>query len=277
MSSYRPLGQFTQYFLDDGRVNAGGQVAFYETDLTTPKVTYSDPGLTTPNPNPVPLDAAGRPQNDIWGSGQYGAVLKDAAGVVLETRNHIQSGADAGFVIPPLETGKFLTNDGSNVAWDVVEQVPDPSGHSGNVLYSDGSLAYWGPLPGTPTPTQPDIVVGEKSFQAGTSDNANKFLILMGSDTAPASGSSSTSKSVSFAEEFTTLLGVFTEITATSYNTVGFFASTGVTGKSTTGFTFNAQVSAHQGGSGHDANINSSVPFDWVAFGIKNVVPPVGG
>ena len=46
MASFRPLGQFVQYFLADGSVNAGGSITFYQTDLTTLKNTYSDPGLT---------------------------------------------------------------------------------------------------------------------------------------------------------------------------------------------------------------------------------------
>lgn len=271
MSSYRLLGQFTQYFLDDGRVNAGGSISFYETDLTTPKTTYSDPDLTTANPNPVPLDAAGRPQNDIWGDGQYGAVLKDKGGVTLETRNHIQSGADAGFVIPALETGKFLTNDGSNLLWDDVGQVPDPSGFSGDVLYSDGSLSYWGPLPDAPTPESPDIVVGTKSFQAGTTDNANKYYTQWGTATAPASGAAQTTQSVTFDEEFSSA----PVVVITPYASVqsGGNVVTAMTAAPTaTGFTATFDVAE---GSGASPSITNAVPFCWVAIGIKNVVPPV--
>jgi len=273
MSSYRLLGQFTQYFLNDGRVNAGGSIAFYETNLTTPKITYSDPDLTTANPNPVPLDAAGRPQNDIWGDGQYGAMLKDAGGVTLETRNHIQSGADAGSVIPPLEVGKFLTNDGSNLSWDGIAQIPDPTGESGNVLYSDGTLAYWGALPGTPTPTAPDIVVGTKSFQAGTTANANKFYMQWGTATAPASGAHQTTQAVAFDEAFTSP-PVVTITPYASTQAGGNVVSAMTSAPTATGFTATFDVAE---GSGAPSGITNAVPFCWVAIGIKNIVPPVGG
>ena len=85
MASYRPLGQFNQYFLNSGAVNNGGSITFYETDLTTLKATYSDDGLTIVNSNPVLLDSAGRLSTDVWGSGNYGAVIKDRLGTVIET------------------------------------------------------------------------------------------------------------------------------------------------------------------------------------------------
>ena len=46
--------------------NALGLVEFRETDLTTPKDTYSDSALTIPNTNPVVLDTGGRPTDPIY-------------------------------------------------------------------------------------------------------------------------------------------------------------------------------------------------------------------
>lgn len=46
--------------------NAGGFVEFRETDLTTLQDTYSDSTLQTLNPNPIELDADGRPPDPIY-------------------------------------------------------------------------------------------------------------------------------------------------------------------------------------------------------------------
>src|SRR5690606_22439540 len=134
MSTFRILDQAPQYLLPDGKVNAGGSITFYETDLTTPKLTWSDPEQTTPNPNPLPLDAAGRTQYDVWGEGEYGAVMRDAAGVTIWTRNNVRVAGDANQEIPALVAGQFLTNDGSNLQWAPVREVPDPTGSNGQVL-----------------------------------------------------------------------------------------------------------------------------------------------
>ena len=272
MAAYRPLGQFNQYFLSDGAVNNGGSITFYATDLTTLKDTYSDIGLTVVNTNPVVLDSSGRLSTDVWGSGDYGAVIKDRSGAVIETRNNIQSGSGATSTIPALVNSEFLTNDGSSLIWQAITQVPDPTGYAGDVLYSDGTLSYWGALPITPTPPSPDIVVTSTSFRGGVSSNTSKFFIQTGSDTAPASGASSTSKAITFGTPFTTLLGAYAMVTNTTFNTVGFLAALAVTSKTTNGFVLNINVPAHQGGSGQDANIIGSVTFDWVAFGLITVV-----
>lgn len=184
MASFRPLGQFIQFFLNDGSVNAGGTVTFYQTDLTTLKNTYSDPGLTVLNSNPVTLDAAGRPSTDIWGSGVYGAVLKDANGVTIQTLNNIQSGADPGLAIPALVASDFLTNDGSNLLWQAIRQVPDPTGQAGKLLGTDGTLALWQTVASLGIP----VVTTD-----GVSLTVSGKKFVWGSGTLPASGSNTTS------------------------------------------------------------------------------------
>src|SRR4051812_48677100 len=57
---------------------AGGSIATYIVSTSTPKPTYTDPGLTALNENPIRLDAAGRCV--MWGDGQFRLVLRDAAG-----------------------------------------------------------------------------------------------------------------------------------------------------------------------------------------------------
>lgn len=265
MASYRPLGQFNQYFLNDGTVNAGGSITFYETDLTTLKDTYSDPLLSTVNSNPVLLDSAGRLSTDVWGSGNYGAVIKNSSGTVIETRNNIQSGAGTGQSIPSLATGQFLTNDGSNLLWQDILQVPDPTDFSNYVLYSDGTIAYWGSL-ALPTP---DIVVStdDKSFQAGTSDNTSKFLLLMGTDTAPASGTYTTTKAITFPTTFATCIHASAQ-PQTNSNPGGPMVSYPSAAPTPSGVTFVFDVAE---GNPSQSNIVNNVPFSWFAIGFITV------
>jgi hypothetical protein len=269
MASYRILGQFRQFFLDDGTVNDGGSIAFFETDLTTPKTTYSNPGLTIPNTNPVQLTADGRLASDVWGDGEYGAELRDALGVILETDNNIQSGADPGLVIPALVAGAFLTNDGSNLQWDndvAAQLLPDMTGEAGNILYTDGSISYWDSPPEIPIPEDPTIVITANSIKITDSDG-NIILEQWGTGSASASGTKVTSVAVVYPvpysvapiPQITTTCGYITQA-----NTVQ--PTVSVTNHSTTGFT--VQFSTQTGESNGDNNIISPVTFGWHVIGL---------
>lgn len=262
MPAYRILGQFRQFFLDDGRVNDGGSIKFFETDLTTLKTTYSDKGLTIPNPNPVPLDAAGRLLVDCWGDGSYGSEMMDADGVILDTLDFIQSGETAGQAIPSLSAGKFLTNDGSNLLWQTIIEVPDPTSMDGNVLYSDGVGAYWGPLPSIPEPPAPDVESTAALFRVGN------FAWQFGTATIPATTNRTSSITATFPLPFQNIQYVnFTS----SVTDMGSFQA-GAT-QSVTGVVYGSPAtsailtlnSADDGGDGR--NITVPVPVQWAAYG----------
>lgn len=70
----------------DGVPYAGGQLFFYLTGTSTPTPTYQDQNLTTPNSNPVILDASGNIGN-IWlnPSVVYKVVLEDSNGDLIWT------------------------------------------------------------------------------------------------------------------------------------------------------------------------------------------------
>ena len=70
-----------QYSDGNGVPLPGATLDFFQPGTTTPKNTFSDSGLTTPNPNPVVADSAGV-MPDIWLDGTYKVVLKNAGGVV---------------------------------------------------------------------------------------------------------------------------------------------------------------------------------------------------
>lgn len=62
---------------------SGGKVYFYAAGTATPKDTYTDNTLGTANPNPVVLDSRG--EADIYLSGDYKIILKDADEVEIWT------------------------------------------------------------------------------------------------------------------------------------------------------------------------------------------------
>src|ERR1700748_296470 len=64
------------YYVDkNGKPLAGGKVFYYQPGGTTPKTTYQDINLTTPNSNPVILDGSG--MELVWGTGIYRQVVQD--------------------------------------------------------------------------------------------------------------------------------------------------------------------------------------------------------
>lgn len=196
MASFRLFGQFPQFLLDSGEVNSGGFISTYENDLTTPKLTYSDPALTIPNELEIQLDAYGRPSTDIWGDGVYGAVLETNAHVEIATANNIQSGTDPGVEIPALDAGKFLTNNGTLLQWQAINQVPDSTGLGTNVvLYGDNNGgSQWLELP---TPEELPITNTTTYVIIGT------LKILWGTGTVPAAPSAKTaSVSITFPSAF---------------------------------------------------------------------------
>lgn len=171
---------------------AGGQLAFYDLGTTTPKGTWSDPGLTVPNTNPVQLDSAGRSDVNIWLDGGYSVRLLDSLGATVWTRD-VNSGDGAGATIPALLTGQFLTNDGSTLQWSDIRQVPDPTGSSGKILGTDGTSLLW-QAPPTP-PTLP--TTGDGFTQVGTN------LDQWGVQTMPANNLQSQLMSFNFPKPYT--------------------------------------------------------------------------
>lgn len=84
----RYLNIDSQFFDNNGDPLSGGKLYFYDTGTTDAKNTYSDSAETTPNANPVVLDAYGVP-GDIWFTGTAKVVLKDANDVTLRTMDPV--------------------------------------------------------------------------------------------------------------------------------------------------------------------------------------------
>lgn len=106
---------------------------FTITGTSTPKNTYSDAGLTTPNANPVVADANGLFGPIYLTSGDYKVILKDAslntiwtvdpqpglgAGDALTTRGDLLTRDASGYKRLAIGTAtQVLTSDGVDVGW----------------------------------------------------------------------------------------------------------------------------------------------------------------
>lgn len=175
---------------------AGGSLAFFEIGTTTPKNTWSDPGLTILNTTPVQLDSSGRANTNIWLQGSYSVRLLDSSGAVIWTRD-VNDGVAAGLVIPtPLPSGQFLSNDGSVLQWSSVLQPPDPTGLDGYLLTASGSSYVLTAPPVIPTP---NYSFGDNFTKVGTN------LDQWGTQTMPASNSQSASMSFNFPVAYATV------------------------------------------------------------------------
>lgn len=275
MSSFRILDQAPTYLLADGRINAGGSLTFYETDLSTLKSVWTSKSMAVLAANPLPLDASGRSNTDVWGNGEYGVVCKDVLGVVQWTRNNVLQGGDPGTTIPALVNGRFLTNDGSVLLWQPIIQVPDPTGHSGQVLYSDGSLAYWAALPVAPDPPDPEIEVTSTSFRAGISSDNTKFFMLSGTGIAPNTGTKYSSQTVTFATPFDVLWNVLITVTTGGTTPTSYLPTSSVTGwtpgNASSGVTVNFNIPDDD--SNANFKFSTTIPFAWTAFGTREIAP----
>jgi len=256
MPSYRFFNPAPVFFdLPGLKPAANGFLYFYAPGTTTPKGTWSDSELTIANTNPVPLDSSGRANVNIWLDGGYSVVLKAADGTGIWTAD-IDAGAGAGAVIPALLTGRFLTNDGSNLIWADVLQVPDPTGSANRVLGTDGSNLIWVAMP-----TVPDLPVENfaNRVKIGT------LLIQWGASQAPATGQRQTSVAVPFPFAFSAApYHVDITVTSTALVSSGVLAVDAVPTKDANG----CSVQFDTNDFGNNASrFTNPVPFTWIAYG----------
>lgn len=86
-----PVGNGQQFFDNNGVPLSGGLIYTYQAGSSTPLTTYTTNAGTTPNTNPIILDAAGRTSNEIWMQTGYSYkfVLQTSAGVTLQTLDNL--------------------------------------------------------------------------------------------------------------------------------------------------------------------------------------------
>lgn len=80
-----------QFFDNNGTPLSGGLIYTYAAGTSTPLATYTSYSGATPNSNPIVLDSAGRPPNEIWilGGLSYKFVLQNSSGNSIWTADNI--------------------------------------------------------------------------------------------------------------------------------------------------------------------------------------------
>jgi hypothetical protein len=263
------------------QIAANGTLEFYNAGgTTTPRDTWSDSDLSPSslNTNPIELGPDARSPVPIFCDGDYTVVLKNSLGAVIAT-NQLISGLAAGASIPALQTGEYLTNDGSSLSWQPILQLPDPAGSTAHYLTTDGANFIWAPIPTAPVIPDLQIVVEDDAtpkFQAGTSAENTKFLIQFGQATAPATGNKGTSVGITFATPFVKLAHVAVTVNIAAATPSGALVDNSVTGYTfmgaSTGATVNFNVSDDDNNSSW--KISNDIDFTYAAFGYIEVAPP---
>ncbi|HET6725891.1 MAG TPA: hypothetical protein VFH85_07795 [Gammaproteobacteria bacterium] len=276
MAAYQFLNPAPVLFTINGiEPVAGGTLSFFDEGTTNPRDTWNDPDLVSPghlNANPITLDASGRSPVAIWLDGDYTVVLRDSIGDEVWSRV-VRSDVTSSLAIPALAAG-FLTNDLSNLLWQNILLIPDPTGSTNYILSTDGANLLWIPQTEPEPPADPDIVVGTGTLLAGVSDDTNKFSLVTKSETCSASGGKTASVGVVFDTPFSaTPVYIGIQCTGGGQTSAGSFVHAQPTSPSASGFT--ASFSTLTGGTSADnqapSNITSTINFTYVAIGNRTV------
>lgn len=161
----------TQFIDANGAPIVGGTVSFYTPSTLVPKTTWQDPGETTPNTNPVTLDALGSAL--IWGSGTYREILKSSDG------STIWDGLTSGTVSSVGSTNGILRADGSGN----ISAVTIGSG----LVYTAGTLSATGGGSGG-YGTIYDVVKAYGGDPTGVADNTAAYGAALAACSAGAKG-----------------------------------------------------------------------------------------
>lgn len=126
--SLSPLGGAGWQFFDNNGVPlAGGLIYTYQAGTTTPLATYTTATGNVANSNPIVLDSAGRPPNEIWlqSAYSYKFLLKTADNVQIWSMDNLSG-------LPGVRTQSYQTATQSQTAFTVFTYVP--GSNSLNVL-----------------------------------------------------------------------------------------------------------------------------------------------
>lgn len=178
----------SQYFDQNGHVLSNGCIFTYISGTSTPLATYTDFGGLTANPNPVVLDASGRPPNDIWltGGSAYRITLVTQGGVKCATGAQIWSedGITVGFA--------SLLN--SNNVWTGTNTFNGAVTFNSSAVFNTGltangpvDLAAGGSLAGTftGTPTFSGTLNFAGGFLATTGTFSGQIISTLATGTPP--------------------------------------------------------------------------------------------
>lgn len=258
---------------------ADGTLQFYDYQTTTPKATYSDRDLTTPNANPVELDASGRAETEIWLDGEYTVVLRDADNTVVWTRDVVPEVSPTTTLPDPTTLpGGTVQSNGTGYELVDVMDLPDPTDSAGYmvVVNGDGTGYSLQTQPEPPEIPDPEIVINDASpysVRIGVSDDTTKFLKQYGSGTVPAAGSRTSSVTITPPVGVDKVFGVFITPRTSSVGAFG-IGATHSTGGYTLGApmtSFSVTINSADDGGDSGYTIDNAWNFDWCVEGTVTV------
>lgn len=149
----------------NGASYPAAKLYFYITGTTTPKNTYADSGLVTPNANPVVADGNGLFGSIYLAAGDYKVILQDASSNVLWTVDPLSG----------LGAADTLTTRGDLLTRDATGYERLAIGTAGKVLTSNGVDVMWS------TPVSPRSAVQGLTYANNGTDATNDIDIATGS------------------------------------------------------------------------------------------------
>lgn len=267
MAAYLLFNTLTTFHGSSGELLAGGQIRFFQTNTTTPQDVYGNRALSVNNGTTVALDASGRLTHECWAdtTASYYVELYDADGVKQGQVSYIEVPGGQGQVIPVPSPGEFLTGDGVNFLLEDLSDrfLPDQTGHSNEILGTDGSTASWVARPVDGAAGVSDIAVTATSVKVGD------MLTLYGTGSGTNAGGRTQTATITFAQAFDTApveLNVW--VTNTSLSPYGNMPTWALQSVSTTGATIKFTMSElDDSQSGY--NFNGNVNFGYKVTGKK--------
>lgn len=245
---------------------AGGSLQFYDYQTTTPKATYADRELTIENPNPVPLNAAGRLSVQVWLDGEYTVQLKDEDDTDIGGPLDVVPEVSPTTTLPDPTTlpGGTVKSNGTGYELVLVVELPDPTDSAGQMVVVNGDGTGYNLQP-IPEPEDPVTTVSTNSVTFGM-DTGDKWMILKGTGTAPVTNTQKTSLPVSFSPPFKSGSVPFVSVTPLNTQADG-GAMVGYADGAPTASGFTAAFDVAEGDSAN-ANVTVAVNFAWMAQGI---------
>lgn len=243
---------------------ANGTLQFYDKGTTTPKATYSDEELTTPNANPVELDASGRAETEIWLDGEYSVVLRDEDATVVWTRDVVpEVSPTTSLPDPTTLPGGTVQSNGTGYELVEVMALPDPTDSAEyTVVVNSTGTGYTLVAPEDPvTPDEP-VTNTSTSVRIGTA------LLQWGSGTVAAAPSAKTNAvNITFPTAFTGTPYAVIPVNKTPGGSTssGACAVLVASAYSTTGCTITANIPDDD--SNANWKLGNSTNFDYIAIG----------
>ena len=162
-----------------GAIEPGASLYFYETGTTTPKDTYSEQTLVTPNTNPVVANAAGRFGPIFLGSGDYKVVLKDADSVEVWTADPVAKATTSAATTSVAGAIEIATEAEALIGTSTtLAIVPDTAAAMIQQGFSYGTTGGTAnAITGTPSITPSALAAGMKAIikATGTNSGATTF------------------------------------------------------------------------------------------------------